>query len=167
MTTLDAERSSLSGTRRVRSGRSDNGIQGGRSVDEVRALLVGSGRRHDGVFRDRLMALHARQQALRWTRERARSGGVGGSITKLAKSELNQAVQELAMAVLGVGGQAWEPASDSAGADVAHQFLRTRANTIEGGSSEVQRTIVGERMLGLPREPDPFKDVPWREVPRS
>jgi alkylation response protein AidB-like acyl-CoA dehydrogenase len=69
----------------------------------------------------------------------------------------------LACDLLGAGAMAWEGDMPFE----VHGMLRSRANTIEGGTTEVNKNILGERVLGLPREPDPWADTPWEEIPRS
>ncbi|HLM07353.1 MAG TPA: acyl-CoA dehydrogenase family protein [Blastococcus sp.] len=55
----------------------------------------------------------------------------------------------------------------SGGGDLRRAYLRARANSIEGGTSEVLRNILGERVLGLPGEPRLDRDLPWSQVRRS
>ena len=133
--------------------------------------------------RDRLMRLWSEAEVLRLTNARAaaarRSGGTPGpegSIAKLAFASVNQRIYELCVDLLGADGiiaADYELRREDHLGYVGPRgsarafFLRSRANSIEGGTAEIQRNIVGERVLGLPAEPRNDKDVPWKDVPRS
>jgi len=169
----------LSSERQMVAGAGSGGVDriGGSGVDHALALAHRRGRAAEPVTRQRLAARVAEERVRAWTNARARAGrsarhppGAETSVGKVHSGELNQRLQLLATDLLGAGGAAWSaspaPYAETLPHEV-HGMLRSRANTIEGGTSEVNRTIVGERVLGLPREPDPWHDVPWREVPRS
>src|SRR5206468_11887355 len=105
---------------------------------------------------------------------KAGNPGPEGSVAKLALAELNKAVYEFCINLLGPSGTVGydfhfrRPGTLSvSGAEqgVRHAFLRARANSIEGGTSEIMRNILGEQVLGLPGEPRVDKDVPWIQVP--
>jgi alkylation response protein AidB-like acyl-CoA dehydrogenase len=106
---------------------------------------------------------------------RAGTPGPEGSVAKLAFAEENQRTSELCVNLMGSEGMLYGSnypqirPSESAfsGGDMRKAFLRMRANSIEGGTSEVMRNIIGERVLGLAGEPRNDKDVPWKDVPRS
>jgi alkylation response protein AidB-like acyl-CoA dehydrogenase len=136
---------------------------------------------HDLVRRDRLARLWIDAEVLRLTNARAaanrKAGAAGpeGSVAKLAFAETNRHIYELCMDVLGADGLLYpsyemvrpEEASLTGGGDPRKMFLRSRAYSIEGGTSEILRNVLGERVLGLPGEPRVDKGLPWNEVPRS
>ncbi|MCH2632905.1 MAG: acyl-CoA dehydrogenase family protein [Acidimicrobiales bacterium] len=136
----------------------------------------------DSVTKDRMMRLYVRSEAQRLTNIRAgqnrRKGNPGPemSIAKLAFAELNQDLLTAAVDMMGMAGQVdydytfrrpEDLSVDGSENGIQHGFLRVRANSIEGGTSEIMRNILGEQVLGLPGEPRIDKDVPWIEVPRS
>ncbi len=135
---------------------------------------------HDPVRRDELLRLWVEAEVTRLTNLRAgqlrRRGTPGpeGSVAKLAFAELNQRIYAFCMNLMGADAMLYgdytlrrpEEVSLVAG-DPRHLFLRSRANSIEGGTSEVLRNILGERVLGLPGDVRADKDLPWRDVPRS
>jgi alkylation response protein AidB-like acyl-CoA dehydrogenase len=114
-------------------------------------LLVDEARQRgwfaDAVVADRIAELYADLEVTRFCAQRALTaaeGGVESSLTKLWWSDVNQALTACAVDLLG-------PDAFDEGQPWGYEFLRARANSVEGGTSEVQRSLVAERMLGLPR----------------
>lgn len=106
--------------------------------------------------------------------------GPEGAILKTMVSELNQEVFGLCLDMMGPRGMAisnydfvvpegmGEAALGSDETiDLAKAFLTTRGSTIGGGTTEIAKNVMGERVLGLPAEPRTDKDLPWSQVPRS
>jgi len=137
-----------------------------RELDGVVALARRTGAIDDPVLRDRLAGLKAELEVLRFTALRSLSGvragqdssagGGAASIFKLAWANWHKRLGEVAMDVRGLDGLLALPPTDGAPYvldDWQRLFLFSRSDTIYGGSDEVQRNILAERVLGLPREP--------------
>jgi alkylation response protein AidB-like acyl-CoA dehydrogenase len=171
LTTLMNERVSIGGTVTPR---------GSGPIGE--AVRLWQERHHDDgdpVLRDRLVDLWIKAETARLTNLRASQNrkmgtpGPEGSVGKLAFAELNKKIYELCIDLMGMDGTLYgtyemkRPDLVGFSTDIRKSFLRARANSIEGGTSEVMRNILGERVLGLPGEPRVDKDVPWTQVPRN
>jgi alkylation response protein AidB-like acyl-CoA dehydrogenase len=129
--------------------------------------------------RDELMKLWIKAEVLRLTNIRAgqnrRMGTPGpeGSIGKVASAELNKDTYEFCVDLLGANGMLYgsyamtRPETAMSFDTVPKAFLRSRANSIEGGTTEVMKNILGERVLGMPGDVRVDRDRPWHEVPRN
>ena len=138
-------------------------------------------RGHDDAARkDELMALWTRAEVLRLTNIRASqlrmvgTPGPEGSIGKAMSADLNKDITSFTVRLLGADGLLKEdgypmsrPTHAMSFSNPVQAFLRTRANSIEGGTTEIAKNILGERVLGLPGDVRGDKDVPWTQVPRS
>jgi alkylation response protein AidB-like acyl-CoA dehydrogenase len=138
-------------------------------------------RRADPVARDQVAGLWTEAEVLRLTNLRAtqnRKKGIAGpegSVSKLAFAEVNKRIYECAVNLMGADGLLIDhydfvrpqAAQLTGGGDPRKMFLRSRANSIEGGTSEILRNIMGERVLGLPGEPRTDKALAWKDVPRN
>jgi alkylation response protein AidB-like acyl-CoA dehydrogenase len=114
-------------------------------------LIREQGLADDPIVRQRYAQLHIESEALRLNGWRGlthtmKTGvpGPEGSLPKWQWSDINQALTEMAMDVRG-------PEAPLAGSDWTYEFLRARANSIEGGTTEILKNIIAERVLGLPR----------------
>ncbi|MFI8181503.1 acyl-CoA dehydrogenase family protein [Actinacidiphila glaucinigra] len=128
---------------------------------------------------DRLLRLWVEAEVTRLTGERLRqqlalgAPGPEGSGMKLAFASLNQRISGLEVELLGEDGLRYGDWTmtrpeivDFYGRDAGYRYLRAKGNSIEGGTSEILRNIISERVLGLPSEPRTDKDVPWKDLPR-
>lgn len=166
-TTLMNERVALSGIALDRVA-----FMGGTRKDPWGSFLETVPHRESPLVRDRLAQLYIDNQVKEVTAFRAaaaraagRPPGPEGSIGKVFNAELNQRRSEAAVDAAGMAGVAWMP-GDQLAESRAQAYLRARANTIEGGTSEVLRSQIAERLLGLPREPEADKGQPWSQIRR-
>jgi alkylation response protein AidB-like acyl-CoA dehydrogenase len=135
--------------------------------------------RKDAATRDELMKLWIEAEVLRLTNIRAGQNrkigvpGPEGSTGKLAYAEGNKKIYDFCVSLLGADGMLYSsyemarPETAMFSDSVQKAFLRSRANSIEGGTSEVMRNILGERVLGLPGDVRVDRDVAWKDVPHN
>jgi alkylation response protein AidB-like acyl-CoA dehydrogenase len=128
-----------------------------RELDHLVALARANGRAADPVMRQRLVDAYIGLQLMRWNGLRSMGSGVPGpeaSISKLFWGQWHSDLGELAMDLTGAEAMIAEGFPYELTLD-QKLFLFTRSETIYGGSNEIQRNVLGERVLGLPKEPNP------------
>jgi len=171
LTTLMNERVSIGGSIPARAS--------GAIADLMKVWMGLPEERRDPASRDRVMDLWSRAEVLRLTNIRAndlrKKGDPGpeGSIGKTASADLNKDIYAAVVDLMGAEGMLYgsyemvRPETAMSSDTLQKAFLRARANSIEGGTSEVMRNILGERVLGLPGDVRVDRDVAWSKVPRN
>jgi alkylation response protein AidB-like acyl-CoA dehydrogenase len=170
LTTLMNERVSIGGQIQPR---------GGGFIGEAVKIWKQKGHT-DPALKDELMKLWVRAEVLRLTNIRAQqmrsvgTPGPEGSIGKAGSADFNKDVSSFCVTMLGAEGMLKEdgypmdrPKHAMLWANPQQAFLRMRANSIEGGTTEVMKNILGERVLGLPGDVRVDKEIAWSKVPRS
>ncbi|MCP3856586.1 MAG: acyl-CoA dehydrogenase [Actinomycetia bacterium] len=161
------------------------GIRYGEELDRLRAVAKAKGRNEDPSIRQRLAWCYSQVEVMRYQGLRMITDAVRGyqqgpesSLAKLISSEYHQVVTILALDI--IGAEATAPSGrdsatgvgfDDVGSPYSSQswvtaFIGARPGSIYSGSNEIQRNIVGERVLGLPREPR-NDEGPWKDLVRS
>ena len=179
LTTLMNERSAIGGG----AASSGKPRRGGGANDAVGVWNELDASEQTDARKDRLMQLWVQGEVGRLTNMRAaqnaRAGNPGPemSVAKLEFANFNKVLYDFCIDLMGMDGQIGydytfrRPENlDATGAGsrgLQYAFLRVRANSIEGGTSEILKNIIGEQILGLPGEPRVDKDLPWVQVPRS
>ena len=148
-----------------------SGGGGGRGTG-IRPYLEAARRRgvdRDPVVRQQLADLYIRQRVLSFIGQRTRSAvkagqapGPEGSIGKLYGALLARQAADLGAAIAGASATAWD--DELTDSRWAMAVVAAPGGAIAGGTNEVQRNIIGERVLGLPKEPQVDRDIPFREV---
>ena len=152
------------------SGASHSRSKAGRSpipVAQLRDLAARAGRTDDPVIRQELARLHSGEQIVKWIGAR----GIHPSIGKLWRTKQGRAAADVAAALAFPASPAWRTdlTVDQNEADdyFAYHILNCRGMSLGGGTDEIQRNTLGERALGLPREPGPDRATPFSDLPRN
>ena len=129
-----------------------------------------SGKLQDPVVRDQLMKIYSMETtksmvAMRNNAEQkaGKTPGPGGSLGKLFGSNIAWKMREIALEIAGMSSIAWDPA-DASGAERQRIVLNSFQSSIAGGTDEIQRNIIGDRVLGLPRDISVDKGVPFNQT---
>jgi alkylation response protein AidB-like acyl-CoA dehydrogenase len=142
----------------------------GGGIDAMAKLAKSRGLLDDPVIRQGLADVYIRQRIMGFIGQRTRAAlksgkapGPEGSIAKLAGALLSRRSSDLGAAIAGASAQAWLP-DDRRSPRWAAAVLSAPSSRIAGGTDEVQRNIIGERVLALPKEPQVDRDQPFKEL---
>lgn len=132
-------------------------------IPVVQLIEAASGRLDEPDVRQSLAQLWINERIMGWLGERS---GLSPSIGKLWRTKQGRAAADLAARLQFSGSPAWE-AGDDDSEFFAFQILNCRGMSLGGGTDEIQRNTLGERVLGLPREPSLDRGLPFRDIPKS
>jgi alkylation response protein AidB-like acyl-CoA dehydrogenase len=142
-------------------------------ADLVTERARAEGRAADPLVRQEIARLTELAWSARWTAARAAAAraagqapGPEGSLGKLASSRIARQAARVHALIAGPSAMLIGAGSPLDGV-IAEITLSVPAISIAGGTDEIQRTIIAERILGLPREPDTARDLPFRDLPHS
>jgi alkylation response protein AidB-like acyl-CoA dehydrogenase len=147
----------------------EGGVSSGR-VRSIIKLAEHLGKLDDPTIRQDLMRLHTMVEITGWHLGRMKTGdaatGAEGNLAKLRNSDAVRLARDLGCRILGAGATLVGDGAASGGS-IQDLTVFSPAPSIYGGSDQVQRNIIGERVLGLPKEPGPAKDTPFRALPSN
>jgi alkylation response protein AidB-like acyl-CoA dehydrogenase len=148
------------------------GGTGGGGINMAQQLIKlarETGRDRDPVVRQDLARLYSLQQIGKYSSLRARAGKASAGAPNMAKlmmSDMLRLNREAGTRILGPETMLMGDDAEHGGA-VQEMILFSPGPSIYGGTDQVQRNILGERVLGLPKEPDPNKGAPFKDVPKN
>ena len=139
------------------------------TIEELFELARRYGRDRDPLIRQKLARLVECSRTGEWTAKRsvteaARGRGAGlANVGKLAQTRIAKLSAEIGCEIIGPEATLWDP-DGPRGGRYAEAVVFAAASSIYGGTDQIQRNVIGERALGLPKEPDPYKGLSFREV---